>query len=248
MDLESLKQALEEAKAKAEANPEDKEAQEALSQAQAAYDQALADSQNSPGENDDIDDSSIQDEKLKKYIAKLRKENASHRTKSKDLASKVKAEQERVKAILKAAGIEDDTASPEDQLEVAKTEKHSLQFQAAVLRSALKNGIPEDQVEYFEFLVTKAASSLDEGEELSDEDLAGIVLKVKKAGKGAANSSVGTGNGNAGGAAPKPGQSGQITLERFCGMTILEKSKLYETNQSLYTELMQQARSKKKLV
>jgi len=254
MDLESLKLAMDEAKAKATASPKDESLQSAFIAAEKAYNdaKAAADADHTgdggEGDSENLDESKL-DEKTKKYLAKLRKENASHRTKSKDYKSKLEESETRRKAILKAAGINDDERSPEEKLAALEAEKQTQAFRSAILESAIQHGITADQVEYYEFLVTKATNALTEGEELSEEKLVEIVSSVKKAGGKSANSTVGGGDGKGGsGSSPAPGGSGAMTLEKFCSLSIVEKSKLYTDNPSLYEELMKTARAKKKLV
>jgi hypothetical protein len=247
MTLEELKQAMDDAKAKAGTSPDNKElAAEAL-KAEQAYNAAVEEAGSPGGDGEEPDESKL-DEKTKKYLAKLRKENATHRTKAKDLKSKFEDSEAKRKAILKAAGIDDDTAPPEERLKASEKEKQNLAFRNAILESAVSNGIPNDRLKYYQFLISEAVSELEEGEELSEGKLAEIVSEAKKGGsKGAANSTVGaggTGNGN-----PNPsGGEDKITLEKFCSMSILQKSALYEKNRDLYAALVAEAKAKKKLV
>lgn len=243
MDLESLKKAMEDAKALADAKPDDAELKAKFAEAKKAYDEAVEE------ENSSAFDESKADAKTQAYLAKLRKENANHRNKNKDLLTKLSTSEEQKKAILKAAGIETDEQSPEDKLKSLQAESQTLAFRAGILEAAVAQGIGKDDVEYFEFLVAKEAASLQEGEELDDEKMKVIAAKAKRgAGKGAANTSVeGDGKGGSGNP-PPPDKGGSITLEKFISMSMVEKSKLYEVNPTLYSELIAQARAKKKLV
>ncbi len=244
MNLDDLLQSWNAAKLALAAKPEDEALKTAASEAETAYNEAKTIADSDP---DKIDESKL-DEKTKNYLAKLRKENAGHRTKGKDLKSKLDESETKRKAILKAAGIEEDSTSPEERLKALEIENQTKAFRSAVLESAIQHGIPAEQLEYFEFMITKAANELQDGEELDEDALIAIVGKVKKAGGKSANSTV-TGDGKGGtGAAPKPGESGNITLEKFCSMGIMEKSKVYTDNPSLYSELMAQAKAKKKIV
>jgi hypothetical protein len=176
----------------------------------------------------------------------LRKENAGHRTKAKDLASKLKVSEDQKKAILKAAGIEDESEDPDVTISKLSVESQQLAFRSAILESAVEHGIGKDDLEFFEFLVAKGVGELGEGEELSDEAMTTIVTKVKKGSSKNANTSVGQGKG---GKAPDPKEStGEVTLARFITMSIAEKSLLYEKNRDLYTALITQAKAQKKLV
>jgi hypothetical protein len=250
MTLEELLKLLEAAQAAAKADPEDEDLKKAVEEAQAAYDAKKAESDDQGDPDPDKLDESSMDDKTKKYLAKLRKENAGHRTKSKDLASKVKAEQDRVKAILKAAGIESQDEKPEEQIKNLTGQTQSLAFSNAILETAVEHGIPKEGLKYFKFLVSEATGELEEGEELSDDKLAEIVAEVKK-GRTAKSASSSVGGGQDGGGNPPPpggSKTGSITLEKFCSMSISEKSALYEKNRDLYVSLMTEAKAKKKLV
>jgi hypothetical protein len=237
--LEELKAAWDAALDALKAKPEDEALKTAAADAEAAYNAKKAEPP--PGEEDD----SAWDDKTKAYIKKLRDESASHRTKNKELTSVVKTEKERTKAILKAAGIEDDSEKPEEKIKSLSAESQTLAFRNAILESAVHNGIPADQLEFYEFLVAKEASKLAEGEELSEATMTEIVAKIKKTGSTPASSSVGTGKG---GGTPPPGNSGAVSLDAFCAMSITQKSDLYVKNPNLYTQLLAEAKAKKRLV
>lgn len=256
MTLEELKAAWDAALTNLKADPKNADLKTAAQAAEKAYNDAKAaedakgegDDEEDEGEGNDADESKW-DPKTKSYIQKLRNEAGKHRTKNKELVSAVKSEKERVKAILKAAGIEDESEAPEEKVKTLTTESQTLAFRNAVLESAVQHGIPGDDLEYYEFLVTKATSELEDGEELSDEALEAIVAKVKKTGgKGSANTSVGGKKGKDGKEAPKPGESNEVSLDEFCRMSITEKSKLWEKHPDTYQQLMTQARAKKRLV
>lgn len=237
--LEELKAALDAALAAAEAAPEDEALKTAVEEAQAAYDAKLAE-QDSEDE-DSLDEDKL-DEKTKAYLAKLRRENASHRTKNKDLKSKFSVSEERRKAILKAAGITEESEKPEEQVKSLTVDNQTLAFRTAVLQSAVENGVGASDLEFFEFLVVKEAGKLEEGEEIPAETIADLAKKAKR-GSGKANSSVGGGN-----KPPPGGDKGVVTFEKFRTMSITEKSDLYEKNPALYNELMAKARRERKLV
>ena len=240
MTLEELRLAMEAAAAEAAKAPDDETLKTKAADAKTAYEAKLSEEP-----SDDLDESK-QDEKTKAYIAKLRKENASYRTKAKDLASKVKSTEESKKAILKAAGIESEDDKPEEQLKTWKAQSQTHEFRAAILERALENGIGKDDLEYFEFLINKAAASLEEGEELSDEQITELAGKAKKSQKTGASTTV-TGDGK-GKEAPAPGSSGTVTLDKFTAMSITQKDELYLTNRDLYISLVTEARNKRKLV
>lgn len=245
MTLEELKAAWEAAKAKAEADSENAELKAAAEAAKAAYDAKAAEA----GADDDSDpDESKLDAKTQKYIEKLRKEAAKHRVDAKDVKSKLKAEEEKRKAILKAAGIEtEDDVDPAEKLKMATAETQNLAFRNAILESALQHGISGDDLEYYEFLVAKEASALQDDEELSEEKMTEIVGKVKKAKGGSANTSVGNGKGK-GGKTPSPDSSDEMTLDKFTKLNMSEKGLLFEKNPELYKTLVGEARSKNRLI
>ncbi len=248
MTLEELKALMEEALKASQAAAGDKALEQAAAVAKKAYDDAVAEAEknkNQDGDGEEDPDESKMDDKTKAYLAKLRKENAGHRTKAKDLASKLQTSEQQKKAILKAAGIEEDSQTPEQKLEAASLQSQQLALRSAILESAVENGIGKDSLDYFEFLVAKAVGELKEGEELSDEAMSEIVTKVKKSGGTSANTTVGTGKGNP---PPPDKKTGEITLEKFIRMSITEKSDLYTKNLDLYTSLVNEAKRQKKLV
>lgn len=250
---------MEAAQAEAAADPTNKDKATAAAKAKKAYDDAKAaadadgsgsgDQDGGEGGGDSDDDDSLDetklDEKTKKYLAKLRKENAGHRTKNKTLNAQVRVEQDRVKAVMKAAGIPIEEEKPEEVIANLTNATQAQALRNAILESAVQNQIPADQLEYYEFLITKRTSEMEEGEELSDEDLAAIVTKVKKAGGKPASTTVG---GKGAGGSPKPGDKGEVSFEQFCAMGILAKSKFYEANPTKYTEFATLAKAKRKLI
>lgn len=236
------------AKAASDAKPEDAALKTAYEEAKAAYEAKKAEEEG--GDDEGEPDESKLDEKTKAYIAKLRGENAKHRTKNKELNSKLTTTEAQKKAILKAAGIEDESENPEEKLKVTTSKNQELEFRSAILEQALENGIPKEDVKYFSFLVSEAAADLKDGEELSDEKMAEIVSDVKKrSGGGKGNTSVGNGKGGKGSGNPNPeGGNGGVTLDQFVKMNFAEKTKLYGQNPDLYNQLMSEARKQNRLV
>jgi len=255
--LEELLKEMNDAAAAMAAAPLDKALQFAAAEAKKAYDdaKALVDAGNGGGEGDngggssDEFDEKTADEKTKAYIKKLRDENAKHRTAGKSVKDQLAAEVLKRKAILKAAGIEEESEAPEEKIKSLSGTLQQQSFRSAVLEKALELGIAHDQVKYFQFLIGEAAEQLEEGEELSDEKLLEISVQVKKVANGGkpANTSV-HGDGK-GGKAPAPGGGDKaVSLDQFCRMSITEKSKLFETNRDLYESLWAEAKSKRKAV
>lgn len=246
MDLEDLLKAMEAAKATALAKPDDKALQTAFAEAEKAYNDAKAAAEADPNNEEHLEDDPKLDEKTKAYIAKLRKENASARTKNKDLASKFKISEDQKKAILKAAGIETEEDDPAEKIKTLSAQSDQLALRSTILESAIQQGIKADDLEFYQFLVSKALADLKDEEELDEEKLAEIVKKVNKASTKGAGSSVGTGKD--GKKPPNPEGNGEVTLDQFIRMSITEKSVLYEKNPDLYKELVAEAKAKRKLV
>lgn len=252
MNLQQLLEAMNAAKAELDKKSEDESLKGKYEAAKKAYEDAKAAedaNQGGDGNEEDPDESKL-DPKTKAYIAKLRAENAKHRTKAKDLGSKLEATEAQKKAILKAAGIEDESEDPAEKLKSAQANNDALTFRTAILEMAVENGIGKEDVDYFQFLVQQKAATLKDDEELSDEQMAGIVADVKKrSGGGKANTSVGSGKGGSGSGNPPPeGGQGGVTLDQFVKMSFGEKTKLYGQNPDLYNKLLKEARESNRLV
>ena len=177
-------------------------------------------------------------------IKDLRKESAKHRTDNNSL----KGEFDKLKkGMAKALGIGDDEdVKPEDKIADLNGQNDNLNFQNAVLSVAVQNGIGEKQIEYFSFLMEKAVEGLKENEELSDDQLAAVVQKAKELGGVDNNSSVDdTGDD---GKPKNPDSSGDMTLEQFCALNIIEKSTLYREKPDVYNRLVSQAKAKGVLI
>lgn len=246
------------AKAAFEADPKNKALEAKFNEAKQAYDTAKAaaddeeddeDPNANPANEDDPpgEDDSKWDDKTKALIKKLRNENAKHRTKGKELASTLKTEKERSKAILKAAGVDVEDEKPEEKIEKLTNSTNELAFRNTILEVAIEHGVPKDKVKYFTFLVQEATSALEEGEELSEDDVKALAKEAKGMQKKKANSSINGAEGDEGGD-PPPAEGDKITLDSFCSMSITEKSKLYEKQPAVYEALAKQAKAKKRLI
>jgi len=193
-------------------------------------------------------DESKWDESTRNYIKSLRDESAKHRTKSKELQTqfaKLTGEVDALKGGLRKAlgGKEDDTSSPEEQVGQLTSQNEQMAFRLAVIESALEHGISsKDQLEYYEFLVQKKATELQDEEEISDEAMTEIITKVK-----AFSKPQGTSTTSVGGKKPAPSDSSNqaVTVENFAKMSITEKSALYSKDPAQYTQLMTAAKEKK---
>lgn len=254
MNVKELKAALDAAKTKYEASPNDTALKALYEAAKSAYEEALAAEQAdddekddpTPGEKDDVeDDDSLDesklDEKTKAHFTKLRKENGKRRTEAKTL----KDELNKLKKGLKSAlgGEDDDSESPEQKAKNLKGQNEALGFKTAVLEAAIEHGVSKESRKYFEFLVAEELASLGEGEELSDEKLAELAKAAKKqtAGSGGTRTSVNDDN------APNPKGGSVITLDQFVRMTVTEKSALFTKNRAKYDELFALAKEKRRL-
>jgi hypothetical protein len=185
--------------------------------------------------------------KAQKYIKGLRKENAKYRTSR----NKHKQDYEDLAARLKGIADGDENAlTPEEAAEVLSQENGSLAFSNQVLRVAVANGISgEDELEYFEFLIGKEVSKLDEGEELDEDAIGELVAKVrKKHGGGSASTSFSADKSKQNGKKKPEGNDGKITLDDFVNMTMVQKSELYRKDKDTYEKLVAQAKQKRRLV
>jgi len=190
-------------------------------------------------------DSSKWDESTRNYIKKLRGEAASNRKKASSLEERLNAIEKGLKKVV--GGEEDDDLTPEDRAQALEAYAGQKDFETEVLRLALDNGIGKDKLEYFEFLIAKAAGSLGEDEELDEEAIAGLVKKVKSSGDPSGTSTSITPSGE-GGDTPPPDKSGDVNLDKFCNMSMVQKSKLFESNRALYDKLMSEAKQARRLV
>jgi hypothetical protein len=196
------------------------------------------------GDDENLDDSEI--EKLPKgaqaLIKKLRKENAAKRTE----ANNLKTKNEKYEKAFKIISGDDEEEDPEVKLGKVQNQNQSLQVKNAMLEMALENGIGPKDRKYFEFLMAEALEELEEGEELSEEKLAEVVAAVKGKGGGTPANTGTKGDGGSKGGDKKPaGDTDGVTLEQFVGMTVTQKSKLYNEKPEVYNTLMAQARAKK---
>jgi len=200
------------------------------------------------GENTEADlesDLPSDPEELKKYILQLRKENAKHRTKAKNLEdSSTTAEQklqEMRSNLAKALGLEgEDEVSPEEQVQHLTSYTQQLEIQSALMETALVNGVSANELGYFKYLLAERLEALEEGEELGEEEMAEIVGEVKRV---SAAKSASTGVGTKA-PAPTNTSSGGVTVEQFMKMSVTEKSQLYMRDKSLYERLVEEAKKK----
>lgn len=183
------------------------------------------------------------DPKVQKIIKDLRTENAGTRSKKKELETKYGGLK---KALVDAGIIEDDSEAPEDKIKTLSATASALELNNAILSAAVEHGIAKDDLEFFQFLVTKKMNDLQEDEELTEEGLAEIAAKARKqGGSGAKSTSVGgSADEGKGGAAPAPGGTSDVTLDQFVRMSIVEKSTLYTKQPDVYNRLFADAKQK----
>jgi len=187
------------------------------------------------------------------YIQKLRKENASYRTRAKNNGSQVEELSERLSmlegGLKQALGFDDGTElTPEQQVQALNQNLEGAITQNQFLEMAIDNGIGKESKKYFEFLLTDRVNNLEEGEELTDEDIAELALEAKsKTGVNVSTSvpSNGAGDSNT---QPNPNPNNEITVEQFSKMTFSEKTDLSLKNRSLYEKLMVQAKEKRMFI
>jgi len=193
--------------------------------------------------NEENNDSGSQDfnslpDWAQKQIKDLRSESAKHRTANRGLEDRFSQLETGMKSALGLG--EDDKLSPEEQVNGLKGENEDLAVQNAILGLALENGISGDGLEYFSFLMEKQLGTLEDGQELSEEDFASIVGKSKGS-KGQSNDSSVNEQGNRN---KDPNAGTGVTLESFVNMGMMEKSKLYAEKPEVYKALFAQAKEK----
>ena len=121
--------------------------------------------------------------KQRAYLEDLRKENAKHRTKAKDLESKLDATAQQLSKIetgfKNVFGDNEDTLTPEEQLEQVKARNEALELNQAISETADEYGVTGEDKDYFRYLLTQELQGLGEDEEISEEQLETIAKKAK---------------------------------------------------------------------
>jgi hypothetical protein len=172
-------------------------------------------------------------------IKSLRNENAKYRTEKNNFQTRL----ENIESGFKQMFGEGDgqELTPEQQVEQLSAGYEQMSYQNAIMGLAYENGIPMDNYEYFNFLMDKAVNSLEEGQELSEEQLLEVIQRSKGFNQTMdnANSSV---DGQAG-QAPEGNQG--TTLEQFLKMNVVQKSELYRNKPEIYNSLFAQAKEKR---
>jgi hypothetical protein len=181
-------------------------------------------------------------EEQKAYIKSLRDENAKYRTKAKELETQYSGLNDRFSKVEKGLkglfGEESDDLTPEQQVEALTAQNENLVLNTALTEAALEYGIGKENFTYFKFLVQERLLALEEGEELTEEDLDALASEATR-GRGMVSTSV---DGKGG---PAPEIPGGVSLEEFIGMGINERSALFAKNEALYKQLVAQERAAK---
>lgn len=206
--------------------------------------------QGAEGGKDSEADESGWDEKTKGYIKNLRSESASHRTKAKSLEGELGGLKDRFSkmesAMKVALGLDEaDKLSPEQKVEKLTVDRERIELRNAILESAMANGIGAEDLDYYEFLISKKTTALKDDEELSEEAMSEIVKTVRgKSGKAATTSVTDTDTEK-----KKPSTPGadEVGIDQFVAMSITEKSHLYSKNPDRYNALMAEARQKNRI-
>ena len=187
-------------------------------------------------------------EEQKAYIKGLRDENAKYRTRAKERDSEVQQLSGRLSQFesgLKKLFGEDseENMTPEQQIESLTAHAEQLEMNNAITEVAMEYGVGKDDMGYFRYKINEALSELEEGAELTEEQLDEIVTDVRARSPKPANTSVeGTANQSA---TPQTAQgSDEISVEQFAKMGLGEKSSLFQKNQDLYNRLSAAAKEK----
>lgn len=196
------------------------------------------------------DDELLKDpKKLLSIVKSLRSENAKSRKKNKELVSEFSSVKGTLDKLKKAFGADGDDgeSDPADAVQKLATRTEQLETELALRDMASEHGIPKEREKYFRFLLNEKFASLEDGEEVTDEDMAEI---VKEALAGATPKKASTGvNGGTGSDDGKGGKNPDkdkkpVTVEQFSKMNLGERSELYVKNQPLYQQLFDEASAK----
>ena len=174
-----------------------------------------------------------------KMVKDLRKENASYRTKAKALEERMGTIESGLKSIF--GGEEGNEIPPEQQLGMAQQQLEAFATQNQILGLAIEHGIPKEGVKYFNYLLNDRIESLEEGEEIGEEDIAALAQEARAKSGGIPGGNTTSVQPNS---APKQGsQSGEVSLEQFGRMTIEERTQLFRKNPNRYHSLMAEMKS-----
>lgn len=185
-------------------------------------------------------------EKAKAEIKRLRDENAKARIKNKETSQRLTTLEQTFGGLKKALGVSDDKELTPEELKAERerlmAERDALLVDQQLREMESEHSIPKEHSKYFRFLLNEKLESLEEGEELPQEDLEDIVKQVKSLG-GTKKSGNSTGLNSGGAPSPKEG-TGDLTVEDFAEMTLGERTALYTKNPQEYNRLFAAANAK----
>ena len=119
-------------------------------------------------------------------------------------------------------------------------EKEQMAFNQTLAEAAVEYGVTKQNLKYFKFLVAQKAEELEDGEEMSDDDIKKLAKEAN--GRGGMKSTSVEGGDN-----PPPDEDdGELTLEEFQAMGITARSALYQKDKALYEKLLARERGAKK--
>lgn len=196
------------------------------------------------GEGDEGTNDFSDPEKAKAEIKKLRAEAAKHRNKAKTFSEQLDAVNGKLSGLKKTLGVEDDEADPEEKIKELSGKTDALEVELSVVKLARDHDVPKESDKYFRFLLGQKLEELEEGEEITDEQVAELAVEAKQVSGKSGNNSTGLSGGK------KPSADngkGTLTVQQFAKMNTGEKSALYAKNPSEYNRLFSEAREKRLL-
>ena len=186
-----------------------------------------------------------------KALKALREENASHRIANKELTERLGKFETGLKNLFGGGDGDDNRDTPEsriDELEERFYEREEQleaeREQNVLLSIAYRAKIPDENLEYFEFLMEKEIDNAGE-DGVTDARVQEVIKKVKGL---SAPASTSVSDGPSSTPAPAIDIGGDVDLDRFVGMKITERQALYNKNKELYESLHRQAREQNRLV
>lgn len=181
--------------------------------------------------------------KVKDLVKSLRTENAKHRTKNKELDSKLSGLEATLGKLKSALGGEEEETDPAVAAQNLAAQNQALHVELGIAQLALEHGIGSSDAQFFKFLLAQKFEGLGEGEEVTDDDVKAIVSEVKKRGGAASNGSTGLNLESR----PNADKKTDLSVEEFAGLGLAEKSQLYAKNPDQYQKLFNEA-VKKRLI
>jgi hypothetical protein len=179
--------------------------------------------------------------KAEEEIRKLRAENAKHRTKNRELDSRLATMDGTLNKLKAAFGGEEEEVDPAEMAVALHAQNEALQVELGISQLAMEHGISGESSNYFRFLLAQRFDGLDEGEEVTEEDILGIVQEVQKFGGRKGMNSTGLSTDRR----PNSDQASGVSVEAFAKMTVGEKTELFVKNEELYKQLFREAKEKR---